>query len=395
MSVFGNIISLFGDINNYVWDTFNFSVNVYSMIFKNINNTSIFENLIISDGIHNAYKYFYEIFIVKFTQDTLDTKSKKTIIENYKKLYELDYIDRYLLYILVYITSIGIGYITNNETSVVHFLYISSFFISFPYIQNKIINIPSINGWIVSFIEKKNIFLYYSLSKTIIRFIQKLSPEIVDIQNLHIFVLYTQLTKDFLLEFAQTLLLIGFFNTIRQYKSTYYYYKAIKLSYYYNTGYVFNVTNKTDSIYLINTLIKKKQWNKLCKKEVINALYCLWANDFCASSHWTEINLITIRIFSAWSILSLFKKFSVVLNTYLLIFYISFLGIFNINSKKKYITLSFIIYTLILLNVNELVISIVFIKYNILYESFFDFVFFIANYTQLKKVLEFYSLKYT
>jgi hypothetical protein len=178
---------------------------------------------------------------------------------------------------------------------------------------------------------------------------------------------------------------------LRKFDTTYYYYKAIKLAYFYNSGFNFNVISREDSLYIINIIIKEKRWKDLVKVEVVNALYTLMSNrleTWTDTSHWL---FYVSQFFAVWSIVCGLKLLNMYINTTLLVLYLT---TWNDKDKvsesrtAKRILVTIVTYGLIILNTNDLVISMVFFGQEILYTFVDELIFFIKNEKDIKKVLK-------
>lgn len=209
--------------------------------------------------------------------------------------------------------------------------------------------------------------------------------------------MYKYLSLDLVLDFVKSYFFIHVLYFLRNTEVTYYYYKAVKLAYYYSTGYLFNTITKDDSVYIVNIIIQEKRWFDIGRVEIVHAIYNIISFKYNKGTDLsTTLYLYMLQGFTLWNIVCLLK---------LCVFYIS--GIFIIcclflseyytqdNRKKdikRYIT-ALIIYLLLLLDINDLVISVVFVFHPIIYYIFEEFIFFIRNIYDIKKVLSFYNKK--
>ena len=236
---------------------------------------TLIETLLISDGIICSVHFLYNILLLKLSPRKLSKRAiavyNEEIIHRYNTLYKLSTIDRYLFYLLIWFGQNIIKYFYENE-----WIYICVLPITVPFIQNNILNIKIYNFYL----EYKSIFIKYSLSKISIHFIQQLHPQIEIIQNYHIFIIYKILSLRFIWKIIHNFLFISLLTVLRNYESTYYYYKGIKMAYYYNVGYLFNIIPIGDAIYLVNIIIKEKRWKELEKLEVMNAFFVLITNKY-------------------------------------------------------------------------------------------------------------------
>jgi hypothetical protein len=340
-------------------------------------NITLFEALIIFDGLNSAIKYMLER--LNFDISKTQIVSKKQIISNYNTLYHLSTLDRYLIYSIFYIIHLSFDFY--------NYFYILSLCFAFPSIQNSIVGIKSVNEWLKVYDQNKLMFINYSISKFIINLIKDLDDSIIEIKNYQIFILYKYLSLNLMFDFLKSYVLIFLLYFLRDKESTYYYYKAVKLAYYYSTGYLFNVISKEDSIFIINIIIREKRWYDISKVKVVHAFYTLMFSKYDAHTK-DNMYIYMIRFFTLWSMIAFLKIIHIKLNIILCI-------LFFLISKKTFKMFSKIVLILMLLyvNINDLIISGVFVCYDIIEYIFKDLYFFIENVDDIKKVLIFYNKK--
>lgn len=370
---------------------------------KLCNQFTLIETLLILDGIICSIHFLYNILLLKLSPRKLSKRAiavyNEEIIHKYNKLYKLSTIDRYLFYLLLWFSHniIKYYYIENDKSIRFDSFYICILPITLPLIQNNILSMKIYN-W---YLEYKHIFIKYSLSKISIHFIQQLHPQIEIIQNYHIFIIYKIVSLQFIWKIIHNFLFISLLTVLRNYESTYYYYKGIKMAYYYNVGYLFNIIPIGDSIYLVNIIIKEKRWKELEKLEVMNAFFVLITNKYdifnsMSGSFIINSQIFMFKIFSLYSLISMFKLVNILsqdfnnsrLWLYILCITIS---IYLLKFNFKNIITGILIYFLIMININDIIITSVIITHKIIYYWLNEIYFYIKNYKNIKKVIRIYE----
>lgn len=359
----------------------------------------LLEGLIISDGIMNSIKFSKEYICYKITEKTFVTKEqeikyKEDLLMKYNTLYTLSTIDRYVLYTIIHLQYMLLS-IVLKPVYMDNFVYMFFMLFTIPEFQNMVINNRYVAKYVTDYLKNKQMFIRYSISKLIINFIQNLDNSIANIKNYQIFILYRYLSFDLLYDVFKSYLLIYGLHLLRSMESTYYYYKAIKLAYYYKSGYLFNVVTKEDSIYIINVVINEKRWFDISKLEIVHAFYCLISEKFNKSNDSTNLSFYFIKFCTLWSIICLIKIFTIQLNTLLIIGYLTSVLYkkSNDNSSIKRVPIVIVVYLLVLLNTNDLIISSICVGYEFIYYLLKEIFFFIYNLDDIKKILKFYHKK--
>ena len=252
------------DTNNYYQITNNlvsFSKSVENILTSQslvqiYHRFSLMESLLLLDGVVCSFYFLKDFLLLKLSSKKLSKRAivvyNEEIVERYNSLYILSTIDRYIFYLIIYLGYNIINYFYNeNEYS-----YLLILIITIPYVQNNVLSIGFMNRIIYKYIQNKNMFVKYSISKMSVHYVQHLHPQIEKIQNYHIFIIYRLLSFKFVWSIINNCLFISLLNILRSYDSTYYYYKGIKMAYYYNVGYLYNVIPLSDAIYLVNIIIK-------------------------------------------------------------------------------------------------------------------------------------------
>lgn len=386
--------------------------NICSSIINNIiNPVPLFEWLVISDSIcssinfiNNYLKYDLNGNKDKFIKVDISSSAKKDIyikryyieiVKNYNSLYKIELFERYIFYLLLYLNYLFILTLINLDT-IKYILYINFTIFTVPYVQNNLLEIKYINYIISEFKNDKVRFMKYSISKLTIKCIKELDVSIIDIKNYHIFILYNCISFEFLLEFIKCYILIYSLYFLRNSSSTYYYYKAIKIAYYYNTNYLFNIITKDEAIININTIIKEKNWKELSNIQNVHSLYTIVQHNFNQSDSKYDIYIKIIGFFTLWSFICFLK----VINYFTSIICISVFVLINIYKDKiflkehyKKIFISYVVYFMIILGINDLVIALICANYKVLYYITNEIYFYIENKRDIKKVLNFYKFK--
>lgn len=385
-----------------------------------VRNISLLEAMIVSDGIYSAIKFTKEYIYYKIknnliygeTSSILSKNDKRDLINNYNKLYRLNVIDRYILYGSLYFyykifgsmifiiftlyKSDSIELIYQNIDTINYICILS---ITLPRVQNALLEFEPIKKYITYYQINKKVFILYSCSKTIINAIKDLDSRIDSIKNYQIFILYKHLNFKLLFDFIKSYLFLYLLYFLRNNHFTYYYYKAIKLAYYYNTGYLFNIISPEESVYIINIVVTEKRWYDLANLEIVHAFYTLIASKYNTQDDiWITMSLYLAKFFTLWSFVCLLKILTIKMNTFLLLCY--FIINYKLNNKpdftQRFVEKSGIVillYFLILLNTNDLIISSIFVLYKFIYFFCCELLFFINNAKDITKILDFYQKK--
>lgn len=383
-------------INNFWWFLTNETImGLYSRF-------TLMETMLLVDGLINA-SYFIKDYLIlavssnKLTKTVL-VKYNDEIVENYNNIYNLNSINRYIFYLIIFFGYNSINYfVTKNQYS-----YLLILLITIPNIQNRILSINYIflpvKKHVDFYVENQKIFIKYSISKLSVQFIENLHPQIDKIQNYHIFIIYRTLNINFVLNILKNMLFIGLLNFLRSTESTYWYYKGIKAAYYHNVGYMYNVLPLDNAIFIANKIIKEKRWKHFDNIEIINAFFVLITNKYdlfnsVSISIFTSIQINCFKLFSLWSLVSLLKMINfmqLISGIWICIFLITiytYLAKFN----SKNIITSLIVYFLIMFNINDLIITFVIISNKLVYYWLAEVYFFSCNIKNVRKVIKSYE----
>jgi hypothetical protein len=356
----------------------------------------LLESLILFDSVICTLYFIKDYLLLKLSEKRVSKKAvfeyKTDIIKRYNKIYILDSIDRYLFYTLTFLNYKVVSGFIESEYLILGFI-----FMSLPNVQNSFMRI--FKGPLEFYLENKVIFIKYSFSKLIISSFQGLHSDIDRIQNFHIFIIYNIISFDYLYACLRNYLFIYLLYFLRSRDYLYYYYKAIKTAYLWNTGYNFEQLSLYDAVFLANLVIKETRWNEMSKMEVVNMLYVLIDAKFSDpnSSLYVTGSMLMLQFFSLWSLVSLTKliyfnyshtSIYIVLATLIVISYV-----YKIQNKLRKVATMLICYYLILFNVNDLIITLVLISNNLVYYILGEIYFFISNIHSIRKVAKAYDKK--
>jgi hypothetical protein len=275
--------------------------NVYSMLSNGLasicqKSASLLRITFVVDGLFCAFRYLKYATIFKDIRphpEALDALYKSKALTT---VYSLTTVERYVFYSLLY----GILKLAWSESSVSTLVL---WLVTVPSIQNTITNNPFVKPWITQYRNHLRVMTRYALAKMVGWYLSKLGAYEVK-RELHIFALYKLLTPTFLFAFIRSYVIVFALYNLRTGKMTYYYYKAAKLAYYYNTGYLFNVMDPRDATFLINHVIKEAKWKRLTSIEVVNAFHVLTTSKGYFTNITRDMYFGIVRFFSVWSCLS-------------------------------------------------------------------------------------------
>jgi hypothetical protein len=358
---------------------------------------ALMESLLLFDGVVCSVYFLREFLILKLSSRKLNKRAimvyNEEIVDKYNALYRLPTLDRYIFYLLIYFGYNTINYFYNEN----QYSYLLILPIVLPSIQNSLLGISFISKKVDNYLEHKGIFIKYSMSKMSVHFVQQLHPQIEKIQNYHIFIIYKTLSINFIWKIINNCMFISLLNILRSYDSTYYYYKGIKMAYYYNVGYLYNIIPLGDAIYLANIIIKEKRWSELEKLEVINAFFTLVVNKYeiissFSGSFWINSQMIIFQMFSLYSIVSVLKLITIYLSGVWVCALLITIGVYLAKLNFKNIITSILLYFLIIFNINDIIITLVIITHKIIYYWLEEIYFFIKNTENVKKVIKMYEI---
>jgi hypothetical protein len=360
-------------------NSINFTVNyIYYKIKQNIIKADI-DQRTSSLKKENLHKYIKDSSLV-------ENSLKQNLIKQSNHLYEMHFVDRYMLYFIIY------GVYIIFQRTIIYFIYLTA---SLPFIQNKILNIRVVRLYYNIYCENREIFIFYSCSKFIISSIQNLNKDIRPIRNYHIFIMYYYLTFDNLIKFLKLYVFTYILYFLRSGESTYYYYKVIKFAFYYTNGYLFNNITIEDSVNAINNFVNDKQWCNIHKIEIVHAIYNLVSAKYKNQNNLdTTLYIYVLKFFTLWNIIFVLKILKDYVNVIILLIYLvitEYLYLFNFIDRVKNYIRHISIYVLLLLNINDLFISLFFVFFPVVYYIYDEVKFFILNVYDIKKVLDLYN----
>ncbi len=330
-----------------------------------------------------------------FTVSNINHSGKNLykILNEYETIYRLTFIDRMILYYAIH--SISLLNPFTNYNFILGFL-------SIPTVQNYITK--GIYKYIKFFMDFREMFIKYNLSKFIIYFIENSDQKISRINNYNIFILYNIINFKFIENIFYNILFILLFNLLKSLKNTYYYYKAVKWAYYTNTGYKYNTLNSDECIYIINIIIKEKRWMELQKIEFSNAIVSLTFLNMKTDYPFKVSFLYNLyKFFSLWGtvaflqylILPIFSDSTINLNKDLSINTEVFVALLFLSSSlfvKKFL-IAFILILCYIYNLNDFFITLVIASNKLLESLINELLFFIAQYKNINKMLEYTNKK--
>lgn len=325
------------------------------------------------DGLICAICFFKNYLIFKF----FNTNSNfEKIIEDYNKIYTIVFYNRYLFYTLIYFSTFFLPF---NEIFLL---------LTFPYIQNLLLSINKVNNLYKLLINYQYIFVKYSFSKLLVHFIQQLHSKIDLVQNFNIFIIYTKIKLDF--SVLKTIIFIIFMHILRN--TNYYYYKTIKMAYYYQNNYAFEILTEENALKIINLINKERNWENLTNINELNALYTLIINKYFLN-YKNTFQFQLIIFYSLWSFISLLKLLQFGIILVILTIYLKF-DSYKILNNYKLITNTILTSYLIYFNINDLIISMIIISNKFIYIFFDEIYFFIKNIKNIIILIKKYEKKY-
>jgi len=385
---------------------------------------NLLQNTIIFDGFISALSFFKSYISFKLNtplefknnnNNNNNNKDNNNEQDNNKKdiiytkiieksiIYNLPVVERYAYYAIssfCYISTYNLCYLIIGENFLNNNNLQTALSIGFcyPFIQNMIFNKKMVD----KFVYRRNLFFKYTFARTLLNYIGDLNPKITGIKNYHTFILSRYVKIDVIISTIKTFLFISLLYLLRENNNTYYYYKAIKLSYFYNKGYLFNVINQDNAVNIVNKLIKDKKWEEISNEENSHAFYYLIVENMSNNVKINKTFLYILFIFfsSLWSVfcfVNLLSLHQISLIIYLLLCVTgTIFEIFTMKFAKKVLLSGIFCFMLSYIYVNELLVTILYflIIYNKIPRYIIEqIVFFLKNYKDIEKVIEFYNKK--
>jgi len=316
-----------------------------------------FELYIILDGIMTTLQFLL----------TRNKVSRSRMIEDLNQMYVLGIISRLFLYVLVSFN-----------------MYVGVILV-IPKIQNAVIQTMRMDVLRDDICKERDVFLKYALSKYIFKNLKNLDEELISIKNYNMFMIYNYVTLHNTYRVIKVCLLLKLLYVLRQFESTYYYYKAIKLAYYYNTGYLFNMMTRTDAVYILNIIFKEQRWFDLMKTDVIHSIYYLCIGFSDVSDIWTILFLHMYQFNAVWSIVSL-VKYMYEINSSLTSAVICMLMVY-----KKLYTYTVMYGVFMAFQMSSLQITMIYYIRDFIIIFSKELWFYVRNYKDIKKVIEYYK----
>jgi len=183
---------------------------------------------------------------------------------------------------------------------------------------------------------------------------------------------------------------VGLMHFLRGSSDMYYYYKAVKIAYYYKCSeserYLFNVMNRNHAVHIINVVIKEKQWENLVKVETVNALYTLVCKERWWNDDISRLVGVCYQLFAIWSLVCVVKLLHIGVSFMIIIWYLSVWLIKG--GRVQDGLLAVILYAMTMLNVNDLIIAVVYSCRHVVYKIYIEFVFFIKHNQDIVKMVD-------
>jgi hypothetical protein len=376
-------------------------------MFNFLQNTIVFDGFVSALSFFKSYISFKMNTPLNYNSDENQNDIIYTKIINKSNIYNLPIVERYLIYGISSLSLYGILNFINLFVDIYEFTEIENIIINYslptiisiPYIQNFIFKSKNVD----KYINKRNLFFRYSFAKLVLKYISQLNKNITGIQNYHTFILSKYIKLDLIKKTFKTFLFISLLHLLRDNETTYYYYKAIKLSYFYNKGYLFNVINKEYAVNIINEIVREKKWKEISNEENSNAFYCLIIDNMSNNIkiNKTFLNIILLFFLSLWSIFCFINLMSLHLMAISIYSIICIVGIifeiFTIKFVKKILISGIFSFLLgYYVYMNELIITIIY--FCMIYNTIPLYVineitFYVRNHKNIEKVVEFYNKK--
>lgn len=330
----------------------------------------------------SVYNFFFNFNLIT---------NKNKLIENV--IYENSFIDRIILYSAA---SISFG---GNVDYIIPIL-------SYPYISNYIFNYFKQFYYVKKYYKLKNEYLIYLKVKLYYCFIKYLEPDVINISYIFDFsdqVFYNVIKNNHFLVLSKNLLFTYIMYILRSYESTYYFYKAIQLSYYYNSKYMFKTVDvKTAKDFLKNIFINKNYHN-LNSIDYSNCFYslCISKKADDETKFWQMMKINILYYFTLfniiWGISWIFNFYTLILLSPINNFIIRLLLIYYVVTKIVYKKLVFqyiyfihicLVSIISILSVGDLILTIYLFLYSFICLYFNITYFFIKFKLQKKRKIE-------
>lgn len=356
------------------------------LIIDSIGSVNLLKWLILLDGLFCALHFIKDYTIFRFKTK----REYRDFAERYREPYKSRIVTRYIFYCIVYLIYQLVNlifYITDTTNNLSLFKvtnFICCIGMVIPDLQYIMLKYAR------SFEESMDIFVKYLCSRILITTIQSLDSRIEDINNYHVFIIYQYMSFEYIMTYIQSYVMIYILYFLRKSEHTYYYYKAIKLAYYYKTGFLFNIVDDTDAIYIINMIIRDKRWKDIAKMDIVNAMYSLiiklkFEEELIWVLHWK-------KFIALWNIICFLQVFSyrskIILSIVSMIFIIR-QDITKI--KNSYIVI--VVYALLIYGYNDMLISIVVFTSEQIKYIVNEMYFFYSNYQNIYKMIKYYKNK--
>lgn len=354
----------------------------------------LLEGLVVLDGLINGALFAKEYMLYKISENKVnkDDRSgmREAMLRNCRGLYEVGVLDRYMMYTILhmmYTTQmliLGVMYsIHGTKTNVESIVYMGYCVLAFPRVQ-RIIR-ERFEDKVRVYEEGKEIFVKYALSKAIMRGLHALDDGVEGVKNYHLFLIYSAISWESMYECMRSYGIVVMLHFLRGCTGTYYYYKAVKLAYFYNSGVLFSIMNRDDAVHVINKVIKEKRWQDFSKVEALNALYTLVYKERWWNEDMGRVRVMCFKVFGIWSLVCVIKLLKTMISGTLCIGYLTLLWYKRRGIKEGLIVI--IVYGMMMMNANDLIITMVYIGRRLMYKMYEELIFYGKHYKDIRKMV--------
>ena len=192
--------------------------------------------------------------------------------------YKKSLFDRLLLYSFFYIVYM----VPYNLTQNLHLFSLIQIIITFPYINNLLFEKISNLKYVLFYYKIKTQYLIYLKIKLYFCFIKYLDKHLIEVNykydtNDQLF--YNVIKNNHFTILFKNLLYVIFMYFLRDNEQTYFFYKTIKLSHYYNSKFLFNKMDVFQSKILLENIFKKKEYHKMNSIEYAQSIFRIFHKE--------------------------------------------------------------------------------------------------------------------
>ena len=330
------------------------------------------ETIFVLDGfVSSIYFFHYLLDIIKFSEFNniiaiINDKHLETFFDKYNKIYKLDTLNKFSLYLFISVFSYLILCLSSIFINISNSRLILYLFVM-PYIQNELVNIY--HNRITEYTEKRNLFFQYLGSLLLCKiFFKELNYSIKEIiKNIVPIISWSFFTK-----FLKKYVFVVPLYYLRNDQTTYYIYKTVKTTYYIKTNYIFKAITEKDAYqYMEKFRTNFSSIRHDYSLNFVNAIYIL-KKDKRFSLYFFKY--LVVKFLTIWSIIMfmIFLKSEIMksnLKTELFTISLAYLSIvFLISRNYMVIIKNITIIFLIFLNIkNHLLLTILYYFYEAFY----------------------------